>query len=182
MNGKIYFLEIIIKTARVLFERLKLKGFGIGFLKIIIKTARILIERLKLKDVEYWNSRFDHFARFGARFTGRPLAFNAAMLVILAWIISGPLFGFSDTWQLIINTATTVVTFLMVFLIQHTQNRDTEALQIKMDELIRVIEGANNTLLDLEELEEQELSELRNQYVELARLAREKLAKKSATK
>jgi low affinity Fe/Cu permease len=96
----------------------------------------------------------------------------------LAWIITGPLFGFSDTWQLIINTATTVVTFLMVFLIQHTQNRDTEALQIKMDELIRVIDGANNTLLDLEELEEPELSELRKQYVELARLAREKSATK----
>jgi low affinity Fe/Cu permease len=180
MNGIIYFLKIIIKTARLLVERLKLKGVGIGFLKIIIKTARKLVECLK--DVEYWNARFDHFARFGARFTGRPLAFNAAMLVILVWIITGPLFGFSDTWQLIINTATTVVTFLMVFLIQHTQNRDTEALQIKMDELIRVIEGANKSLLDLEELEEQELSDLRKQYVELARLAREKLVNKSATK
>ncbi len=88
------------------------------------------------------------------------------------------MFGFSDTWQLIINTATTIVTFLMVFLIQHTQNRDTEALQVKMDELIRVIEGANNALLDLEELEEQDLSDLRKQYVDLARLAREKSATK----
>ncbi len=152
MNGKIYFLKIISKAARTLVEH--------------------------FRDVEYWNARFDHFARFGARFTGRPLAFNAAMLVILAWIITGPLFGFSDTWQLIINTATTIVTFLMVFLIQHTQNRDTEALQVKMDELIRVIEGANNALLDLEELEEQDLSELRKQYVDLARLAREKSATK----
>ena len=152
----------------------------IYFLKIIIKTALILVKRLK--DFEYWSARFDHFARFGARFTGRPLAFNAALLVILAWIITGPLFGFSDTWQIIINTTTTIVTFLMVFLIQHTQNRDTEALQIKIDELIRVIEGANNMLLDLEELEEQELFELRKQYVEIARLAREKLAEKSATK
>jgi low affinity Fe/Cu permease len=163
MNGKIYFLKTIIKTARIL-------------LKTIIKTTCILVERLK--DDKSWNARFDHFARIGARFTGRPLAFNVAMLVILAWIITGPLFGFSDTWQLIINTATTVVTFLMVFLIQHTQNRDTEALQIKMDELIRVIEGANKSLLDLEELEEQELFELRNQYTELARLAREKAASK----
>ncbi|MGZ8191026.1 MAG: low affinity iron permease family protein [Methylococcaceae bacterium] len=152
MNGKIYLLNIIIKTYRRLVEY--------------------------LKDVEYWNARFDHFARFSSRFTGRPLAFNAAILVILTWIITGPLFGFSDTWQLIINTATTIVTFLMVFLIQHTQNRDTEALQVKMDELIRVIEGANNALLDLEELEEQELFELRKQYVDLARLAREKSVKK----
>lgn len=125
------------------------------------------------KNNEYWNSRFDHFARLASRLAGRPLAFNIALIVILSWVITGPLFGFSDTWQLIINTATTIVTFLMVFLIQHTQNRDTEALQVKLDELIRSIDGANNSLLDLEELEERELGMLRQQYTELARLARE---------
>lgn len=134
-------------------------------------------------DTAYWNSRFDHFARIGARMTGRPLAFNLAMLVILSWVITGPLFGFSDTWQLIINTATTIVTFLMVFLIQHTQNRDTESIQVKIDELIRALDGANNSLLDLEEMEEQELEVLRKQYAELARLARRKeLSKKSPKK
>ncbi|MGR8979784.1 MAG: low affinity iron permease family protein [Gammaproteobacteria bacterium] len=134
----------------------------------------------QLKKSDAWNKRFDHFARFGARLSGRALAFNVAMLVIFAWVITGPLFGFSDTWQLIINTATTIVTFLMVFLIQHTQNRDTEALQVKLDELIRSIDGANNALLDLEEMEEQELAVLRKQYTELARLAKEeaRLAKK----
>jgi len=91
------------------------------------------------------------------------------------------LFGFSDTWQLVINTGTTVITFLMVFLIQHTQNRDNEVLQIKMNELIRVIEGANKVLLDVEELEEIELSALQNEYVELARLARDESIKKSTT-
>ncbi len=127
----------------------------------------------KAKDNEYWNNRFDRFARLASHLSGRPLAFNIALLVILSWVITGPLFGFSDTWQLIINTATTIVTFLMVFLIQHTQNRDTEALQVKLDELIRSIDGANNSLLDLEELEERELTVLRKQYTELARLARE---------
>jgi low affinity Fe/Cu permease len=148
----------------------------IDFLGTIRNTVCEWVE--SLKDIGYWNARFDHFARFGAKFTGRPMAFNAAILVIFGWIITGPLFGFSDTWQLIINTGTTVVTFLMVFLIQHTQNRDTEALQIKMNELIRVIEGANKALLDLEGLEEKELSELNKKYVELACLAREELEKK----
>jgi len=128
----------------------------------------------QIKNSNYWNKRFDHFARFAAKLSGRALAFNVAMLVILTWFVTGPLFGFSDTWQLIINTATTIVTFLMVFIIQHTQNRDTEALQVKLDELIRSIEGANNALLDLEEMEEQELAVLRKQYTELARLARKK--------
>lgn len=127
----------------------------------------------KIRDNDYWNNRFDRFARFASHLSGRPLAFNIALLVILSWVVTGPLFGFSDTWQLIINTATTIVTFLMVFLIQHTQNRDTEALQVKLDELIRSIDGANNSLLDLEELEERELGVLRKQYTELARLARE---------
>jgi len=89
-------------------------------------------------------------------------------------MISGPLFGFSDTWQLNINTATTIVTFLMVFLIQHTQNRDTEALQVKLDELIRAQTGANDMLLDLEELEEEELVLLRQKYIALAQAARKK--------
>lgn len=131
--------------------------------KQIIKLARA---------AGYSNRRFDHFARIGAHLAGRPLSFNIAMAVILLWIITGPVFGFSDTWQLVINTATTIVTFLMVFLLQHSQNRDTEALQVKLDEIIRTLDGANNALLDLEEMEENELTVIRNQYVELAKIAR----------
>lgn len=126
-----------------------------------------------LENSAYWNAKFDHFARLFGRLSGRPLAFNIAMAIILVWFLSGPIFGFSDTWQLVINTATTIVTFLMVFLIQHTQNRDTEALQVKLDELIRAVERADNALLDLEEMEEQELALLRKRYVGLARAARE---------
>ncbi len=131
----------------------------------------------RFRDIGYWNSQFDRFARLFSTLSGRPLAFNIALAVILVWVVSGPLFGFSDTWQLVINTATTIVTFLMVFLIQHTQNRDTEALQVKLDELIRAIEWADNTLLDLEELEEEELKLLRKQYVELAKAARKEAAR-----
>jgi low affinity Fe/Cu permease len=103
---------------------------------------------------------------------GRPAAFIVAISLVVLWGISGPLFGFSDTWQLVINTATTVVTFLMVFLIQSTQNRDAEAMQVKLDEIIRAIGNANNQLLDLEELEEQDLDRIRSSYEELARKAR----------
>jgi low affinity Fe/Cu permease len=128
-------------------------------------------------NIAYWNSQFDRFARLFGRLSGRPIAFNIDLMVILAWIVSGPIFGFRDTWQLVINTATTIVTFLMVFLIQHTQNRDTEALQVKLDELIRAVERADNTLLDMEEMEEEELAILRKKYVSLARIAREERAK-----
>jgi low affinity Fe/Cu permease len=103
------------------------------------------------------------------------MAFLVAGLVIVAWAITGPVFHFSDTWQLVINTGTTVVTFLMVFLIQNSQNRDSEALQVKLDELIRSIEGAHNALLDLEELEEAELDRIRAPYSKLAKSAREAL-------
>ena len=117
-------------------------------------------------------SWFTQFAKSTARVTGKPVAFFVAAGVILVWAITGPLFGFSDTWQLVINTGTTMVTFLMVFLIQNTQNRDAEAVQVKLDELIRVTEGAHNALLDLEELEEQELDRIRAQYASLAERAR----------
>ena len=105
-----------------------------------------------------------------------------ALLTVLAWAVTGPLFGFSQTWQLVINTGTTIITFLMVFLIQNTQNRDTEAMQIKLDELIRVTRLANNELLDLEELEESELDQLRDRYEEMARQAKNLRATKEARK
>jgi len=104
--------------------------------------------------------------------TGRPATFVIAVAIILIWAISGPIFRFSDTWQLVINTGTTIVTFLMVFLIQNTQNRDTEALQVKLDELIRAIDGADNSLLNLEELEEEQLDRIRSNYEKLAEKAR----------
>ena len=118
------------------------------------------------------SSRFVRFAKATARVTGRPATFALAVGVILVWLITGPLFHFSDTWQLVINTGTTIVTFLMVFLIQNTQNRDAEAVQAKLDELIRVTEGAHNALLDLEELDDKELDRIRAQYEQLAERAR----------
>jgi low affinity Fe/Cu permease len=118
------------------------------------------------------NSWFSRFAKLTARYSGKPQTFLIAVLVIVTWAISGPFFGFSDTWQLVINTGTTIVTFLMVFLIQNTQNRDSEAMQVKLDELIRVTKGAQNALLDLEELEEEELDTIRDSYEKIAERAR----------
>jgi low affinity Fe/Cu permease len=123
----------------------------------------------------YRRSLFDRFAKTTSRFTGHPVAFVAAAAIIAAWIICGPIFGFSDTWQLVINTATTIVTFLMVFLIQNTQNRESAAIQLKLDELIRASRGAHNGLLDLEELSEGELEAFRNEYVQIAEGARGQL-------
>jgi len=122
-------------------------------------------------------SWFTRFAKWTARETGRPVTFVLAVLIIAAWALTGPLFGFSDTWQLVINTGTTIVTFLMVFLIQSTQNRDSEAIQVKLDELIRAIEGAHNALLDLEELEEKDLDRIRAGYEKLAERARANLGR-----
>lgn len=111
---------------------------------------------------------FAHFAHLVSHITGRPITFLLAFSAIVIWGISGPFFGFSDTWQLVINTATTIITFLMVFVIQNTQNRDTAALQIKIDELIRVTTSASNTLLNLEELDDETLETMRKEYAQLA--------------
>ena len=120
-------------------------------------------------------SRFTRFAKTTARAAGHPSTFCAALAVIVIWAVSGPFFGFSDTWQLVINTGTTIITFLMVFLIQNTQNRDSEAIQVKLDELIRSIDGAHLALLDLEELEDKDLDRICKDYRELAKEARRDL-------
>jgi low affinity Fe/Cu permease len=122
-------------------------------------------------------SGYSQFAKGVARFCGRPRVFVLAVAVIAVWIVTGPLFGFSNTWQLVINTGTTIVTFLMVFLIQNTQNRDTEAIQIKLDELIRATQGAHNALLDLEELEGDQLDAFQARYQSLATAARVRLSR-----
>lgn len=118
------------------------------------------------------SSLFSRFARTIARATGRPSAFLLAVAIVVIWAVTGPIFGFSDTWQLVINTGTTIVTFLMVFLIQNTQNRDAEAVQVKLDELIRATQGAHNALLNLEDMEASELDQVRQRYADLAEQAR----------
>ncbi len=123
------------------------------------------------------NHPFTRFAKWASRATGHPIAFILAALVIVVWAVTGPMFQFNDTWQLVINTGTTIVTFLMVFLIQNTQNRDTAAIHIKLDEIIRCSEGAHNALLDLEEMEDKEIEAMRQDYERLAASARKLLRK-----
>jgi low affinity Fe/Cu permease len=123
----------------------------------------------------YRSSYFDRFSKRTARSSGHPIAFVAAFGLIVGWLVTGPIFGFSATWQLVINTATTIVTFLMVFLIQNTQNRDGAAVQLKLDELIRTTQGAHNAVLDLEELSEDELEAFHGKYLELAEAARNEI-------
>jgi len=118
---------------------------------------------------------FRRVAKWTSFIVGRPAAFGLALLVIVAWALTGPVFGFSDTWQLVINTGTTIVTFLMVFLIQNTQNRESAAVQLKLDELLRATKGAHNALLDLEELDQADLERIRDGYESLAELARREL-------
>ena len=118
---------------------------------------------------------FTRFAKKAAHFTGTPMAFVIAVLIIVVWACSGPIFKFGDTWQLVINTGTTIITFLMVFLIQNTQNRDSEAIQVKLDELIRSIDGAHLALLDLEDLDDKDLERICREYRELAKQARKDL-------
>ena len=123
----------------------------------------------------YHDAPFTRFAKWTSRAAGHPATFALAVLLILVWAATGPIFAFSDTWQLVINTGRTIITFLMVFLIQNTQNRDSTAMQLKLDELIRAINGAHNGLLDLEELSDEDLARIRARFEALARESRENL-------
>jgi low affinity Fe/Cu permease len=125
---------------------------------------------------------FSRFARWISCNAGRPMAFLFAALVIVAWVVTGPIFHYSDTWQLVINTATTIVTFLMVFLIQNTQNHDTKALQLKLDELIRAMKGARNSLLNLEDISDEELEQLRASFNRIAEKAKNGKSAKAETR
>src|SRR5690349_5216839 len=127
--------------------------------------------------MDHFKHWFAIFAKQTERVTGNPVTFVLAVTLIVVWAITGPIFHYSDTWQLVINTGTTIVTFLMVFLIQNSQNRDTGAIQTKLDELIRALEGAHNALLDLEELDESEIEHIRRDYRNLAAKARKEIAK-----
>ncbi len=118
---------------------------------------------------------FSRLANWTARASGHPIAFFLMVVIVLAWVASGPAFRFSDTWQLIINTFTDIVTLLMVFLIQNSQNRDSNAAQIKLNEIIRALEGAHNTLLSLDELSDDDLQRVRDRYTALAQKARQRL-------
>jgi len=125
-------------------------------------------------------SFFTRLSQATAHWAGKPQTFFVALAIIVVWAASGPFFGFNDTWQLVINTSTTIVTFLMVFIIQNSQNRDTAAMQIKLDELINKLEGAREELLDLEELDEDKLEEMRLEFEEMARKARELREKRTS--
>ncbi len=141
-----------------------------------MKKKKSVLEKISVQDDEVGRGNlFERTARVIAELSGTVWAFILAVLIVLIWLISGPLFDYSDTWQLVINTGTTIVTFLMVFLIQHTQNKDTHALQLKLDELIRATEGAHNVLMNLEELSDREIDAIRARYHELAATARKDL-------
>lgn len=120
-------------------------------------------------------SSFTRFSKWVAFQTGRPITFILAVIVVLIWAVTGPMFGYSDTWQLVINTGTTIVTFLMVFMIQNTQNRDSTAVQLKLDEIIRSVEQAQNKIIDAEDLDEEDLEELKVEFQELAQQARQEV-------
>src|SRR5919198_759099 len=133
-----------------------------------------IIEEIAMRKI------FDLFARWVANASGHPGTFVIALLTVVVWAAMGPTFDYSDTWQLVINTGTTIITFLMVFVIQHTQNRDTQAIHLKLDELIRATKGAHNVMLDLEHMDDEYLERLRDIYERLGTKARGEEGKKTA--
>src|SRR5918997_6107022 len=140
--------------------------------RTIVQNGATPIWRSCPMHTPYGSSTFARFSKLTAHAAGHPIAFLAAALVILAWIVTGPLFGFSDTWQLVINTGTTIVTFLMVFLIQRAQNKDALAIHLKLNEIVAAMEGASNRLIDIEDLSEAEITSLRAHYRKLIELAK----------
>jgi low affinity Fe/Cu permease len=137
------------------------------------EIRKLLDKRLK---EERWRELFRRFAHRSAQLVGSPWAFLGAVIIIIMWAITGPMFHFSDTWQLVINTGTTIITFLIVFLIQNTQNRDTKAIHLKLDELLKAVKGARTSLVDLEEFSDAELERL---HYEFQRLRVQHAAEKS---
>ncbi len=125
----------------------------------------------KQKDKKGIGNLFDRFSTAITKITGKPIAFIIAFIIIIVWAITGPVFRFSDTWQLVINTGTTIITFLMVFVIQQSQNKDTIAIHLKLNELIAATKGASNRLIDVEDLTPEELDTLKNFYIKLSKLA-----------
>ena len=149
-------------------------GAGVRKLKYDMNRARTKEPKAREQERDFFclvSDAFRVFARRSASILGSAWAFAGAVLVIAVWLITGPTFHFSDTWQLIINTATTIITFLMVFLIQNTQNRDAKAVHLKLDEMIRALEGARNQLVDLEDLSDEELKNLEEQFQRLRKKA-----------
>jgi low affinity Fe/Cu permease len=144
------------------------------------ETDRLAAAHFHSTDDKRHPNAFERFARNASILAGKPVAFLAAVALVLAWLATGPLFDFSDTWQLVINTSTTIVTFLMVFLIQHSQNRDTMALQIKLADLIIAVKGAKNELATAEDLSDRELCELHETYARKAEDALKHLQAKRA--
>ena len=183
MNGECLHLHHKSPPPRSLDSASPLSTARTDLLPISLRSVLIPRPRLccRARAVMQRKSWYEEISRLTARVAGRSATFSLACLVVLLWLITGPLFGYSDTWQLAINTATTIVTFLMVFLIQHTQNVDTEALQIKLDELIRATQGAHNALLDLEEMTDRQLDQFRERYEALAQAARKRLGSDEIT-
>ena len=175
-------LASMIQIQRVVVTTPKSYGAVAGQSKILVgrqRTARACVAKCfdkraralqRLPSVNEW---FHRFSQHAAKVLGSSRAFVVALLVVVAWLASGPVFHYSDSWQLIINTGTTIVTFLMVFVIQNSQNRDTMALQLKIDELIRATKGARNSMIDLARLNDQQLAALEREYLELTSVSRE---------
>jgi low affinity Fe/Cu permease len=147
-----------------------------------LPSSHVEADRLNTHRMDHHLSWFERFARVCSTTMGKPAAFLAAAAIVLVWLVTGPVFGFSDTWQLVINTGTTIITFLMVFLLQHSQNRDTLALQIKLADLIIAVRGAKNELATAEDLSDRELAELHKHYALKAQQTLKRLEAKRTTR